>query len=108
MEMAASSGPPSGLVGFLQEVAAERRTQGRQSLFPYVELPESKRYDWKKDDGRIAYTKEGIRYITPKSGEGQEIPVKDVRNMARRLDFVYTGHKANRPGTFNDWGGVSR
>eukprot|EP00408_Alexandrium_pacificum_P011799 CAMPEP_0171227202 /NCGR_PEP_ID=MMETSP0790-20130122/37718_1 /TAXON_ID=2925 /ORGANISM="Alexandrium catenella, Strain OF101" /LENGTH=132 /DNA_ID=CAMNT_0011693293 /DNA_START=39 /DNA_END=435 /DNA_ORIENTATION=- len=71
----------SGLASFLRGVAAERRTQGRQSNNPasYLEFappPQAKLQDWKLDDGRVSYVKDGIRFVTSRDGEGPDHEIK--------------------------------
>mmetsp|Transcript_12420 Transcript_12420/g.28456 ORF Transcript_12420/g.28456 Transcript_12420/m.28456 type:complete len:109 (-) Transcript_12420:13-339(-) len=90
------------LADFLRDVAGGRRQQEKAVLFldgVPLGLPMREKYDWKTDDGRQASYKEGKMFVTagpvktPDSRPVIEIPGK--RNMARDLDFRYTGHLAS-------------
>uniref|UniRef100_A0A7S1RHZ4 Uncharacterized protein n=1 Tax=Alexandrium catenella TaxID=2925 RepID=A0A7S1RHZ4_ALECA len=105
----------SGLASFLRGVAAERRTQGRQSNNPasYLEFappPQAKLQDWKLDDGRVSYVKDGIRFVTSRDGEGPDHEIKAGRRQPRKLDFVYHGFRHNNVanGGYHEWGGMRR
>mmetsp|Transcript_54396 Transcript_54396/g.174426 ORF Transcript_54396/g.174426 Transcript_54396/m.174426 type:complete len:106 (+) Transcript_54396:86-403(+) len=101
------------LADFMREVAGELRQQERSTLFlqgPGEELSLTEAgekpadYDWKADDGRAAYMKEGRVFLSTK--DGGELEILTGRRPARRLDFKYTGHRnVPLPGALKEWGG---
>mmetsp|Transcript_56848 Transcript_56848/g.176878 ORF Transcript_56848/g.176878 Transcript_56848/m.176878 type:complete len:116 (+) Transcript_56848:37-384(+) len=101
----------SGLANFLRNIAAEKRASDKTDLLPYVgfTLAETIPYDWKADDGRVAFVKDGKHMLAKTDGLDKDVALASGRRQARRLDFVYTGHYAvPRAGAVHEWGGLSR